>query len=258
MKGRWVSRTRTLRLRQVLITVVMTQIDRIEDISDNSWVDMLTGDADRFDGWSPKLGIYPVRLAGPKEIKAGIASSQMRAIEQQLFKSPEWMQIAQSSGLAARLGLPALRMNVLQLHQERISKWSVFICRMITKLTFRLQSIPALLSKKKSINGGEVSLLPILPENPVAALHDNVIGQFASKLRRELVVRSDTYNQLADLQKKLMKDLCRCLPAVIPLFKKDESKISALRTEMGRPMCHGMASGQERFWIDDILKLRDE
>ena len=27
---------------------------------------------------------------------------------------------------------------------------------------------------------------------------------------------------------------------------------------MGRPMCNGMASGQEKFWIDDILKLRDE
>ena len=107
------------------MTVVMTQIDRIEDISDNSWIDMLTGDADRFDGWTPRLGIYPVRLAGPKEIKAGIASSQMRAIEQRLFKSPEWIQISQKSGLATRLGLPALRKNVLQLHQERISKWSV-------------------------------------------------------------------------------------------------------------------------------------
>jgi hypothetical protein len=105
----------------------MTQIDRIEDISDNSWIDMLTGSADRFDGWSPKLGIYPVRLAGPKEIKAGIASSQMRAIEQRLFKSPEWVHLSQKSGLAARLGLPALRKNVFQLHQERISKWSVLV-----------------------------------------------------------------------------------------------------------------------------------
>ena len=108
------------------------------------------------------------------------------------------------------------------------------------------------------MNAGEVSLLPTLPENPIAALHDDIISQFASKLRKELVVRSTTYNQLADLQKKLMKDLCRCLPAVIPLFKKDESKISALRTEMGRPMCNGMASGQERFWIDDILTLREQ
>jgi hypothetical protein len=103
----------------------MTQIDRIEDISDNSWIDMLTGDADRFDGWSPQLGIYPVRLAGPKEIKAGIASSQMRAIEQRLFRSPEWVQISQKSSLGSKLGLPAFRKNVLQLHQERISKWSV-------------------------------------------------------------------------------------------------------------------------------------
>ena len=103
----------------------MTQIDRIEDISDNSWIDMLTGDADRYDGWSPKLGIYPVRLAGPKEIKAGIASSQMRAIEQRLFKSPEWVQLSQNCGLAARLGLPALRKNVLQLHKDRITNWLV-------------------------------------------------------------------------------------------------------------------------------------
>jgi len=108
------------------------------------------------------------------------------------------------------------------------------------------------------MNAGEVSLLPVLPENPVSALHDDIISQFASNLREELVIRSKTYNQLADLQKKLMKDLCRCLPAVMPLFKKDENKMGSLRTEMGRPMCNGSASGQEKFWIDDILKLRDE
>jgi hypothetical protein len=122
----------------------------------------------------------------------------------------------------------------------------------------RLQSIPTLLGKNRKRLADSQATLPPLPENPIAALHDEVIGQFAYKLRKELVVRSDTYNQLADLQKKLMKDLCRCLPAVIPLFKKDESKMGALRTEMGRPMCNGMASGQEKFWIDDILKLRDE
>ena len=108
------------------------------------------------------------------------------------------------------------------------------------------------------MNAGDLSLLPTLPENPIVALHDDIISQFSTKLRKELVIRSDTYNKLADLQKKLMKDLCRCLPAVIPLFKKDEAKIGSLRTEMGRPMCNGMASGQEKFWIDAILKLRDE
>jgi hypothetical protein len=108
------------------------------------------------------------------------------------------------------------------------------------------------------MNAGEVSLLPPIPDNPIAALHDDIIGQFATKLRKELVIRSDTYNKLAELQKKLMKDLCRCLPAVIPLFKKDEAKMGLLRTEMGRPMCNGMARGQQKFWIDDILKLRDE
>ena len=101
----------------------MTKADRIEDLDDNSWIDMITLQADRFDGWSPKLGVYPVRLAGPKEIKAGTAPSQMRAIEQRLFKSPEWVQLSQKSGLAARLGLPSLRKNVLQLHQDRITQW---------------------------------------------------------------------------------------------------------------------------------------
>jgi hypothetical protein len=122
----------------------------------------------------------------------------------------------------------------------------------------RLRSIPTFLGKNKKRLAECRATLPSLPENPVSALHDEVIGQFANKRRKELVVRSDTYNQLANLQKQLMKDLCRCLPAVIPLFKKDESKIGSLRTEMGRPMCNGMASGQEKFWIDDILKLRDE
>lgn len=122
----------------------------------------------------------------------------------------------------------------------------------------RLKSIPALLGKKKKLVAESAANLPTLPENPISALHDEVIGQFATQLRKELVIRSETYTELAGLQKKLMKDLCRCLPAVIPLYKKDECKIGSLRTEMGRPMCTGMASGQDKFWIDDVLKLRDE
>jgi hypothetical protein len=60
------------------------------------------------------------------------------------------------------------------------------------------------------------------------------------------------------MQKKLVKDLCSRLPAVIPLFKKDESKQTLLRTEMGRPMCDGVTSEQSKLWIDDIIRLRNE
>jgi hypothetical protein len=123
---------------------------------------------------------------------------------------------------------------------------------------YRLQSIPKLLVNNKHRLVEAMAVLPALPNNPVAALHSDVIGKFASDLRKELVMRSPTYAELAELQKQLMKDLCRCLPAVSPLFKKDESKMNLLKTEMGRPMCNGMASGQEKFWIDDILSLRDE
>ena len=102
------------------------------------------------------------------------------------------------------------------------------------------------------------AILPSLPDNPITALHNLVIGGFAAQLRKELVIRSDTHTELAELQKKLIKDLCSCLPAVIPLFKKGESKQSALRTEMGRPMCSGVASQQNKLWIDDMIKLREE
>ena len=100
----------------------MTQVDRIEDHTDNSWVDMLTGNANRFDGWLPKLGMFPVRLAGPKEIKAGLAPSQMRAIEQRLFKSLEWVAVAQKAGRGS-FGFQAARSKVLSIHQDRIAKW---------------------------------------------------------------------------------------------------------------------------------------
>jgi hypothetical protein len=101
----------------------MTKADRIEDLEDNSWIDMITLKADRFDGWSPKLGVYPVRLAGPKEIKAGLVPSQVRAIEQQLFNSPGWSQISKTVG--SGFGIHVARQKVLDLHKERIDDWSV-------------------------------------------------------------------------------------------------------------------------------------
>lgn len=104
----------------------MTKADRIEDLEDNSWIDMITLQADRFDGWSPKLGVFPVRLAGPKEIKAGLVSSQVRAVEQQLFTSPAWSQIVKKSG-STTFGIHVARQKVLDLHKDRIGDWLVII-----------------------------------------------------------------------------------------------------------------------------------
>jgi hypothetical protein len=100
----------------------MTKADRIEDLEDNSWVDMITLKADRFDGWSPKLGVYPVRLAGPREIKAGLVPSQVRAIEQQLFNTSAWSQVAKTAGRGV-FGIQVARQKVLDLHKDRISNW---------------------------------------------------------------------------------------------------------------------------------------
>jgi hypothetical protein len=122
----------------------------------------------------------------------------------------------------------------------------------------RLHSIPALLGKNRKRLAESQADLPALPENPISALHDDIIGRFAANLRKELIVRSDTHTKLAELQKTLIKDLCSCLPAFIPLFKKDEARQGLLRTEMGRPMCNGVASEQNKLWIDDIIKLREE
>lgn len=102
----------------------MTKADRIEDLDDNLWIDMITCLTDRFDGWSPKLGVFPVRLAGPKEIKAGLVPFQVRAIEQQLFNSLGWMKIAKETGTSG-FGIHVARQKVLDLHKERIGDWSV-------------------------------------------------------------------------------------------------------------------------------------
>jgi len=104
----------------------MTKADRIEDLDDNSWIDMITLQADRFDGWSPKLGVYPVRLAGPKEIKAGLVAAQVRGIERQLFSSPGWSSIAHKV-VPTGFGIVVAQKKVLDLHQDRIAEWSVIL-----------------------------------------------------------------------------------------------------------------------------------
>ena len=102
----------------------MTKVDRIEDLDDNLWIDMITRRADRFDGWSPKLGIYPVRLAGPKEIKAGLGPAQVQSVERNLFASGNWSDIVKKSGLPG-FGIHVARQKVLGLHSDRINDWSV-------------------------------------------------------------------------------------------------------------------------------------
>jgi hypothetical protein len=99
----------------------MTKVDRIEDMEDNTFIDMITRQADRFGGWFPKLGIHPVRLAGPNEMKAGLVPSQIKGIEQRLFQSPEWIKTSQAAG--HNFGIHFTRKKVLDLHRDRIGQW---------------------------------------------------------------------------------------------------------------------------------------
>jgi hypothetical protein len=233
----------------------MTKVDRIEDMEDNTFIDIITRQADRFGGWFPKLGIHPVRLAGPSEIKAGLVQSQVRGIEQQLFQSPEWIKISQAAG--HNFGIHVTRKIVLDLHQERISKWKVNV-RLWCLLISRLRTIPALVREKKTSTARDKALLPTLPDDPIISLHHDVIHQFASHLRQDLTnySSSSTFTKLAELQKKLIQDFCQTLPAGIPLFRKDKERITSLRTEQGRPMSH--IDEENSLWIDDIIKLRNE
>jgi hypothetical protein len=66
--------------------------------------------------------LYPVRLAGPKEIKAGLVPAQTRVIEQQLFNSPGWIEIAKIAGMST-FGIHLARQKVLALHRDRIEGW---------------------------------------------------------------------------------------------------------------------------------------
>lgn len=110
-------------LRRALNSVVvLTQVDRIDDPSESPWVDLITGKSDAFNGWRPKLGVHAVRLAGPKELKAGLVPSQVRTIEQQLFSSSEWTDIAKQAKVGG-FGVAVARQKVLDLHEERIAEW---------------------------------------------------------------------------------------------------------------------------------------
>jgi len=100
----------------------MTKADRIEDLEDNSWIEMITLLNDPYDGWRPRLGVFPVRLAGPKEIKAGLVSHQVRVIERQLFDSPGWARVSKIAKMNT-FGIHLARQKVLDLHRDRIEEW---------------------------------------------------------------------------------------------------------------------------------------
>jgi hypothetical protein len=125
-------------------------------------------------------------------------------------------------------------------------------------LISRLRTIPTLVRDKKRSTAELKSLLPLLPEDPISALHHDVIHQFASHLRQDLTnySSSSTFTELAELQKKLIQDFCQTLPAGIPLFRKDKERITSLSTEQGRPM--SQIDEENSLWVDDIIKLRNE
>lgn len=103
-------------------TVILTQVDNIQDPTDDSWVDLISGEADVFDGWRPQLGVHPLRLAGPRERKAGISTSQMRTIESQLFASADWQSIKDQTK-SAGFGVAHTRNLMLNTYKEHADAW---------------------------------------------------------------------------------------------------------------------------------------
>lgn len=97
-------------------------MDKIQDPTDDPWVDMITGVADPFDGWRPQLGVFPVRLAGPKERKERQSAIQLRQLEQSLFTSSDWNEVTAKSKYDV-FGVQSTRAKLLAVHEERVTEW---------------------------------------------------------------------------------------------------------------------------------------
>lgn len=85
-----------------------------------------------------------------------------------------------------------------------------------------------------------------------------MIRRFGEKLKAELTARGTAYTKLAELQESLIKDLNSAVLAVMPLFEKDSAKQSSLTTAFGYPMSSITSSTQQKVWIDDLIKMREE
>jgi hypothetical protein len=117
--------------------------------------------------------------------------------------------------------------------------------------------VPKLLQEKRHSTAIAKSSLPSLPEDPVAAVHQDVIRQFGETLKYELSIRGPACTALAEAQKCLFKNLNLAVLAVMPLFKKNEAKQSSLTTTFACPMSGITTSDQRKIWIDDLITMRD-
>lgn len=83
---------------------------------------MITKLNDPYEGWRPKLEVYPVPMAGSKEPKADLVPQQVRVIEQQQSDSPGWVQVSKTAKMGT-FGIHLARHKVLDLHRDRIEEW---------------------------------------------------------------------------------------------------------------------------------------
>ncbi|WWC88612.1 uncharacterized protein L201_003525 [Kwoniella dendrophila CBS 6074] len=185
---------------------IITKADGIIPLMDengSTCMDYILGIGQHFGDFVPQGHWWPLRLRSTEERQKNISLQQVRHKEIELFMQEEWTKVQKKVG--RKFGIEGLEKKLEQLFADRVRE---------TMITLR--------KTLREFMGNHHKWLAANPtiEDPVAALHDDIIYQFADSLK-DRMYRSNQSGKLVDLQTELEKDITKAVPEFLP-FMEDE------------------------------------
>lgn len=83
--------------------IVVTKADQIPEPTESSWGDLVLGRNSNFT-LRPAMGVYPARLRLPGEFRSNTSFEDIVAVNETLFDTEQWKEIAKSVGHELGLG----------------------------------------------------------------------------------------------------------------------------------------------------------
>ncbi|WVW84739.1 hypothetical protein I302_106774 [Kwoniella bestiolae CBS 10118] len=207
---------------------VITRADAIEVIPGDlsPFVEYFNGQTDDLGGFNPQWGWWPLRLRSSEERRNGISLKEVRNRENLLFSTEDWLDIQDKAG--RKFGIGELEKKLEEV--------------------FRMKVEENIVQLKKTLRGlikshSEWLIQNPTMDNPVAALHDNVIYRFHKTLKTR-IERSNSSGKLVDLQQNLETDMQNLVPEFVPYLENqlgegdtyksfcEENKLSVMKEDI--------------------------
>ncbi|WRT67721.1 uncharacterized protein IL334_004693 [Kwoniella shivajii] len=214
---------------------IITRADHMVPSLDEgtTFVDYLLEIGNHLGGFTPQGGWWPLRLRSHRERCDGLSLQQVRQLEMELFKDDEWMKIQERKG--RHFGIGELEKKLEEMFSQKVRQNMIFLRKNIRE-TMKTHS--EWLSSNPTI------------QNPVAALHDQVIHKFTERLK-EKVQRANQSGKLFDLQSQFERNIQEAVPEFLPFTEAEGNQEGYQSFWEGQGIRVG---GEDLIYVDALLE----